>query len=149
MPRNRWGWQMIDVMDAHQLLSSVMCISNNSARPVHFLLICPVSWRPARSFTSCCTCTCPCPPVHVTPVFKGVYSLLQFHSQYSAVISMDLIYYDCRFWSSLTWIKNKVITTMMIGPFDDHAYCAQSTFTPLAKAVRLFNASLHILNLLY
>ena len=45
-----------------------------------------------------------------------------------------------------TCTENKGITTMAIGPLDDHTYCARSAFThlgALAKAVGLFIASLH------
>ena len=43
-------------------------------------------------------------------------------------------------------VRNKVITTMVMGLLDDHTYCARFaviSFGALAKNVRLFMASLH------
>ena len=37
--------------------------------------------------------------------------------------------------------KDKVITTMVIGPFDDHTYCARSVFTHLGLWWKLYDCS--------
>ena len=39
--------------------------------------------------------------------------------------------------------SNKVITTMVIGPLDDHTYCVRSTFTHLGLCRKLYDCSLH------
>ena len=54
---------------------------------------------------------------------------------------------QCQFYNwkllCILCIKDKIITTMVIGPLDDHIYCVRSAFTHLRLWRKLYDCSKH------
>ena len=74
-----------------------------------------------------------------------------FRSKCKTIVCYVAVNFDVASWSSFRLIKNKVITTMVIRPLDDHTFCSicVPSFGALAKVVRSlhhFTTSQCILN---